>query len=386
MAIYLIVAACVLIHAGFAGAKVALPLHALSLGVDPFWVGVMMALWALCPMLIALYVGKLVDRVGARTPMLCGTIGVMAALLVPYFFPGVAALVVMALAVGTSFQFFFVPTQGITGALGGPEDRARNYSLLAVGFSVASFLGPLIAGFSIDYLGFRQAYLMLAAPALAAVILIWLRGGLLPKAAAPAGDERRKSSAFDLLRIGRLRDAIIASGLISIAWDLYLFYFPIYGNSIGLSASVIGMVISTFAAAVFTIRLALPALARRWTEFEILLYAIGFAGLVFVLFPFLHNPFLLAAASFLLGLGCGVGQPMSMSLIYSLSPAGRSSEGAGLRVMFNHFTHMVVPIAFGGLGTLFGFAPVFVSCSALLIGGSWYGHFNERRVAGRAKT
>ena len=385
MAIYLIVVTCVLIHAGFAGAKVALPLHALKLGVDPFFVGTMMALWALCPMLIALYVGKLVDRVGPRMPMLCGTVGVMVSLLVPFFFPSVIGLVVMALAVGTAFQFFFVPTQGITGALGGPEHRARNYSLLAVGFSIASFLGPIIAGFSIDYLGFREAYLMLAAPPFAGVILLWIKGGLLPEAAVGAGDEQKKSS-FDLLRIGKLRDAIIASGLISIAWDLYLFYFPIYGNSIGLSASVIGLVISTFAAAVFSIRIALPALARRWTEFEILLYAIGFAGLVFVVFPFLQNPFLLAAASFLLGLGCGVGQPMSMSLIYSLSPAGRSSEGAGLRVMFNHFTHMVVPIAFGGLGTLFGFAPVFMSCSALLVGGSWYGHFSERRTAARAKT
>jgi MFS family permease len=386
MAIYLIVLSCVLIHAGFAGAKVALPLHALQLGVDPFSVGVIMALWALVPMLIALYVGRLVDRVGPRKPMLCGTVGVMTGLLVPYVFPDTFGLVIMAVVVGTSFQFFFVPTQGITGALGGPEDRARNYSLLAVGFSIASFLGPLIAGFSIDYLGYRNAYLMLAAPAVAAVIVLLVKGSLLPKAAVKAGDEQKKTSSFDLLRIGRLRDAIIASGLISVAWDLYLFYFPIYGHSIGLSASLIGVVISTFAAAVFVIRIALPSLAKRWTEFEILLYAIGFAGLVFVLFPFLENPFALAAASFLLGLGCGVGQPMSMSLIYSLSPAGRSSEGAGLRVMFNHFTHLVVPIAFGGIGTIFGFAPVFVSCSALLIGGSWYGHFNERRTARAAKT
>ena len=44
MTIYLIVLTCVLTHAGFGGAKVALPLHALSLGVDPFSVGVIMAL------------------------------------------------------------------------------------------------------------------------------------------------------------------------------------------------------------------------------------------------------------------------------------------------------------------------------------------------------
>lgn len=380
MAIYLIVLTCALIHAGFGGAKVALPLHALHLGVDPFTVGVMMALWALCPMLIALYVGKLVDRVGARGPMLAGAIGVAIALLVPFAFPGVAALYVMALAVGTAFQFFFVPTQGITGALGGPEDRARNYSLLAVGFSIASFLGPLIAGFSIDYLGFRMAYLALAVWVIAAAVLLYFKGHLLPKAPASTGAEEKKSSSFDLLRNGRLRDALIASGLISIAWDLYLFYFPIYGHSIGLSASVIGMVISAFALAVFAIRVALPRLSQHWSELQILLYAIGFAGAVYLLFPLFHDPWLLAAASFLLGLGCGVGQPMSMSLIYSLAPPGRASEGAGLRVTFNHFTHLVVPLAFGGIGTAFGFAPVFVSCSALLIGSSWYGHYTGRRA------
>lgn len=381
MAIYLIVLTCVLIHAGFSGAKVALPLHALSLGVDPFTVGVMMALWAVCPMLIALYVGRLVDRTGPRAPMIAGTIGVMAALLIPFCFPGVMALYAMVLVVGTAFQFFFIPAQGITGALGGPEDRARNYSLLAVGFSIASFLGPLIAGFSIDYLGYRMVYLMLAVCPCIAVILLWFKGGLLPKAAVGSREGGQKGSSFDLLRNSKLRDAIVASGLISIAWDLYLFYFPIYGHSIGLSASAIGVIISTFAVAVFSIRIALPGLVRRWSEIQILLYAIGFAGVLFLLFPLFRNPYMLAAASFLLGLGCGVGQPMSMSLIYSLSPPGRASEGAGLRVTFNHFTHFVVPLAFGGIGTAFGFGPVFLSCSAVLIGGSWFGLFSVRRVA-----
>jgi predicted MFS family arabinose efflux permease len=383
MPIYLIVVTCVLIHAGFGGAKVALPLHALSLGVDAFSVGVIMALWALCPMLIALSVGRLVDRIGPRVPMLVGTIGVVGALLVPYFFPGVTSLYVQALVVGTAFQFFFVPTQGITGALGGPEDRARNYSLLAVGFSIASFLGPLIAGFSIDYLGYQTAYLTLAVCPAIAVVLLWFKGGMLPKAAVAAGGDQKKSSSFALLRNAKLRNAIIASGLISVGWDLYLFFFPIYGHSIGLSASAIGVIISMFAAAVFAIRVALPALARKWSEFQILLRAIGFAGAALLLFPLFQNPFLLAAASFVLGLGCGVGQPMSMSLIYSLSPPGRASEGAGLRVTFNHFTHLVVPLAFGGIGTAFGFAPVFFSCSALLLGGSWYGHFQERKSARR---
>jgi MFS family permease len=386
MVIYLIVLTCALTHAGFGGAKVALPLHALNMGVDPFTVGVIMALWALCPMLIALYVGRLVDRVGPRLPMLGGAIGVAAGMLVPYFFPGVIALCVMAVIVGTAFQFFFVPTQGITGGLGGAGERARNYSLLAIGFSIASFLGPLVAGFSIDYLGYREAYLVLAAWPVLAVLLLWRKGGLLPKGATAPGQEQKKGSSFDLLRNPKLRDAIVASGLISVAWDLYSFFFPIYGHQIGLSPSVIGTIISAFALAVFVIRVALPRLARKWSEFEILLHAIGFSGAALLLFPLFRDPYLLAVASFVLGLGCGVGQPMSMSLIYTLSPPGRASEGAGLRIMFNHFTHLVVPIAFGGVGTMFGFGPVFFSCSALLLGGSYYGYLTERKAATAAKA
>ena len=189
-----------------------------------------------------------------------------------------------------------------------------------------------------------------------------------PAAKGRGGEEesQKKSSSFGLLRITKLRNAIVASSLISSRWDLYQFFFPIYGHSIGLSASTIGTIISMFAVAVFSIRVALPRLARVLSEFEMLLYAIGFAGAALLLFPLFRDPYLLAVASFVLGLGCGVGQPMSMSLIYSLSPSGRASEGAGLRVMFNHFTHLIVPLAFGAIGTAFGFAPVFISCSALV--------------------
>jgi len=382
MAVYLIVATCVLVHAGFGGAKVAIPLHALKLGVDPFTVGVIMATCALCPMLIALYVGKLVDRLGGKVPMLIGAGGVAAAVLIPFAFEGIVALCAMAVLIGTAFQFFFVPTQGITGALGRPEDRARNYSLLALGFSIASFLGPLIAGYSIDYLGYRAAYLVLAIGPVAAVLLLWRKGGLLPRAAVPKdGKHKDKGSAFGLLRDAKMRDAIVASSLISVGWDLYQFFFPIYGHSIGLSPSTIGTIISTFALAVFAIRLALPRLARKYTEFELLLYEIAFAGAALLLFPLFRDPWLLALASFVLGLGCGVGQPMSMSLIYALSPPGRASEGAALRVMFNHGTHLIVPLAFGGIGSAMGFGPVFVSASAVLLGGSWYGQWTERKEA-----
>ncbi|PZR53308.1 MAG: MFS transporter, partial [Stutzerimonas stutzeri] len=191
---------CTLNHAGFGGSRVAVSLYALELGANQFTIGVLMALYALCPMLLAVYIGKLADRVGPRLPMLLGTTGVAVALLLPPLVPGLATLYLSALLLGTSFHFFFVTVTGIAGGIGGGENRARNYALVSLGFSGAGFLGPMAAGFSIDHLGYLPTFLLLASFTVAPMLLLWFRSEFLSEAAKHES-EGEKRSAFDLWRI-----------------------------------------------------------------------------------------------------------------------------------------------------------------------------------------
>ena len=368
MAIYLIVLMCALNHTGHGGSRVVVSLYALNLGANQFEIGVLMALYGLCPMLLAVTIGKLADRVGPRLPMLMGTAGTAVALILPPLFPGLATLFVTALLIGASFNFFFVTVMGIAGGIGGEGNRVRNYALLSLGFSAAGFLGPTAAGFSIDHLGHLRTFLLLALSTSIPMLLLCFRSGFLPTAGKRDLTEKKRN-AFDLWRIPVLRNTFIASGIISSAWDLFQFYLPVYGYAIGLSASAIGTVLGVFALATFIIRFTLPYLIRRSREAEILAYAIFVAAFAFVLFPFFKSAYALAAIAFLLGLGCGCGQPMSMSLIYELSPRERVSESSGLRVTVNNFTQLVIPLFFGSLGTAFGYFPVFVSNSAMLVAG-----------------
>lgn len=323
-----------------------------------------MALYALCPMLLAVYIGKFADRVGPRLPILLGSMGFAAALLLPPLFPGLNMLFIYALVIGASFHFFFVTVTGITGGIGGEENRVRNYALISLGFSGSSFLGPMITGFSIDLLGHLPTFLLLALfPVFTCLLLLFKKGFLLSSLTKVA---KSKKNAVDLLRIPDLRNALIASGIISAGYDLFQFYMPVYGHAIGLSASAIGIVISFCAIATFVIRVALPRLVKTLSEWDIITYAILVAASAFALFPFFRGGFSLAVISFLFGLGVGCGQPISMSLIYALSPHGRASEAAGLRVMVNNIAHTVMPLIFGSLGTALGFFPVFISNSVLL--------------------
>jgi predicted MFS family arabinose efflux permease len=223
-----------------------------------------------------------------------------------------------------------------------------------------------VAGFSIDHLGHLPTFLLLSMFTLIPLLLLWFRSGFLP----PAGKQEMvdgKQNAFDLWRVPALRTTFIASGIISTAWDLFQFYMPVYGHAIGLSASAIGTVLGVFALATFVIRIFLSHLKKKSNEAEILTYSIFVTALAFVLFPFFKNAYALATIAFLLGLGCGCNMPLSMSLIYALSPRERVSEATGLRTTVNNFSSLVIPLFFGSIGTAFGYFPVFISNSAMLV-------------------
>lgn len=360
------------------GGRVTMSLLALHLGADALSVGLLIALYALGPLVLAIYVGKVIDRVGARLPMMIGMAGLGLMLLLPAGLQNLWVMYGAAFVLGTSFMVFFVAAQGITGAIGRPEDRTRNYSVLAIGFSVSGFIGPLIAGFSIDHLGYARALQILGGFTIVPILLLWFMPRLIPHkpraTEAPAGQ-----SAFDLWRTPALRGVFITGGFISAGWDLYTFYLPIYGRSIDLSASVIGMIIATFALATCVIRVFLATLIRGGDEARILNLALVVAGIAYFLFPFCTNAWLLAAISFVLGLAMGTGQPLSMMLIYNLTPNGRTSEAAGVRVTVNHLVHVTVPILFGAVGSVFGFFPVFMMNGLMLVAG---GSLNRTRKSG----
>jgi predicted MFS family arabinose efflux permease len=369
---------CILNHTAFTGSRVVFSLYALDFGASSFAVGALVAFYALCPLLLAIYAGKLIDRVGARLPMLFGTAGVIAGILLPVALPGLATLYASAVLLGTSFMFFFVAVQGVTGAVGTPEDRGHNYSLLSIGFSIASFTGPLIAGFSIDHLGFRNALLVLSGCIVLSLAAQWWRADSIPRP-AHKDEQHGGQSVLDLLRIAPLRRIFIASGFMSGAWDLYNFYLPVYAHNAQLSASAIGMILATFSAATLIIRIFLPRMLKKHDEIRILTIAIFVAGIAYALFPFFQNAWALAAISFLLGLGLGTGQPLSMNLIYNLSPPGRTSEAAGIRVTVNNFAHVTIPLIFGGIGSALGFGAVFISNAVVLFAGAAINNRSAKR-------
>ena len=369
MTIYIIVLLAFLTHIGFAGSRLAVPLFAVDQGATPFVVGSIVALYALFPAVLALPAGRMTDRFGFKIPMLFGTGGVFVALILPCLWPSMAMLYFTASLLGIAFMALQIATQTLAGAIAGPSERARNFSHLSLGFALANLTGPLLAGFLIDRIGYAWTFGALAMPLVPAIVVSAMGSRWIPNVHAKA--EPVGGGMFDLLKIKPLRNTLIASGIVSAAWDVYQFFMPIYGRAQGLSATAIGVVMSAFAVAIILVRIALPFAVRRTGEAQLFTYAMFVAGTAFCLFPLFQDPWPLAAASFLLGVGCGVGQPLAMTMGFNTSPKERAGEATGMRITVNQVTHFVIPLLFGAMGSVAGFAAVFLTNPGFLVVGGY---------------
>lgn len=372
MTIYLVILVSVLSQIGFGGSRVAVSLYALELGANQVMVGAIVALFSICPMFFSIVIGRLCDRVPTHLPIIWGSVMMVAAFLMPVALPSVAVLCVLAVVNGLGHLVFSIPIEARVGGVGGPQHRARNYAYITMGWSAANFLGPLITGVLIDTIGHQPVFWVLALfVALPIPIMLWRPKLLPPTQKAKGEDAGAERKVMDLWRIPALRSTFIAGGIIGSAQDLFQFYLPVYGHSVGLSASAIGMVLGMVALAAFVIRAMLPLLVKKLSEATVLIAAIFVSALAYSLLPFFTTAIPLAMIAFVLGLGVGSAQPMLMSLIYVLAPAGRTAEAIGLYKTLRSVTHVVIPVVFGSVGTAFGFTTVFLSNAGILAFGGW---------------
>jgi MFS family permease len=371
LSIRLLVVLTILTHLSFAGCRVILSLTAIHYGASPFIVGVVLSLLTVIAILFALSWGRWVDRVGVRGPMLAGVAAILAAMVLGWAFPRLETLFVVSPLAGSGFFLYHIAAGQAAALIGRPEDRIKNFSLLALAFSVSSFLGPTLSGFAIDSIGHANAMLALSVGVLINLVVLAAWKPEVPRhGTAAAHQEKRRVS--DLLRIPGFRLVFIVSGVLSIAWDLFAFVMPIHGSQLGLSATTIGLILGAFGAAVFVVRLLLPLAAHRVDEWRMLIAAMLLTGATLLAFPLVSGVPLLLLLSFLLGIGLGGTQPFIMALLYEKAPAGRGAEVLSVRTWLINVSQTGVPLAFGALGAVLGMLPVFWAMGASLLAAGWF--------------
>ena len=370
MAIVLVLLLSAVMFISMKGSRVLMTLFALELGAGPLETGMLFAVYGLFPFLLAVRAGRIADQFGNRALMYIGLSTFAVSLILPLFFPHLATLFVVAGLTGVTSMLFVVATQNLVGLLADAASRTRNYSWYSLGDSGGAVMGPIVVGVCIDQLGHVSAFAVLAAIPVLCLAVLHLKREFIPNTVG-AKVTAQISPSRDLLKLPALRNALLTNGIVMTGLDLYNVYFPVYAKGLGLSATTIGLVMGSFGTAAFLVRMLIPPVTRRVGERKMIAVALALAAVAYVTIPLMHDPWLLGAVSFAVGLGIGCGQPLSMALSFNAAPPGRSAETIAMRLAVSYGTHVFIPPVFGAVGTALGLAPVFWTCGMLLAGGSY---------------
>jgi len=352
------------LHACMAGTRLAAPLLALREGYSPAAVGVLLALFALTQVFLALPAGRFADRHGLRRPIsysvFAAVLGAGAAVAFPIF----PVLCMSALLTGGATGAAVISLQRHVGrAAAGPLQLRQVFSWLSIGPAVSNFVGPFSAGLLIDHagstpgslMGYRAAFLLMAVLPIASWFLV--RGTTeLPPVVVAAGP---RPKAWDLLRQPTFRRLMLVNWFLSSCWDVHTFVVPVLGFERGISASVIGTILGSFAVAAAAIRMLMPLVAAHLREWKVLATSMLVTAVLFGIYPLMHSALGMGLCSVLLGFALGMVQPMVMSMLHQITPEARHGEALGLRLMAINASSVLMPMLFGFAGALVGIAGVF---------------------------
>jgi MFS family permease len=355
----------IFLHACMTGMRLATPLLALQQGYSAMAVGVLLALFSVTQVFMAIPAGKFTDRHGLKKPVRFSVLIACAGAGLAVVWPIFPVLCIGALTTGGATGITVIALQRHVGRMASDANQLKEtFSWLAIGPAVSNFMGPFFAGVLIDHAGampadeggFRAAFIMLTLMPL--VAWFWIRK-VKEQPVAPVLPEHANNRVWDLLKEPMMRRLLLVNWLLSSCWDVHTFVVPVLGHERGLSASVVGSILGSFAVASAAIRVVLPWIARRLQEYRLLSGAMVCASLIFAAYPFFDSAMAMAICSICLGVVLGVVQPMIMSTLHQITPQHRQGEALGLRIMTVNASSVVMPLMFGAAGAVAGVSVVF---------------------------
>lgn len=374
-ALLLVLVHAVLIQAITYAVRPALSYAVLDAGGSPALLGVVSAAFAVPALLLALPAGHAVDRFGERPSLTIGSIAVVAAAVCAAFAgESIAVLFLATILLGIGHLLSVIGEQAMLANNPGKGSSDSLFGLYAFAAALGQTLGPLLLALPGGTPSTPPlALVFLLSAGLAAVMLITstaLRSSPRVPPTTPVGVLR---TAGTLLRKPGLIKALIASAIVLSSIDLFLAYIPALGHERGLTAVIVGAMLATRSAFSMISRFFLGRMVaflgrRALLVWSIAVSAVALGGMAVPL----PGGWLITLAAFY-GFAVGTCQPITMSWISEISPAGSRGLAMSLRLASNRMGQTVLPALLGAFAAASGAAGVLLISGVALAVATWPG-------------
>jgi predicted MFS family arabinose efflux permease len=297
---------------------------------------------------------------------------------------------------GQGHIVYLVASQALVANVGPREGREVRFGWYATAVSLGALVGPLIPALIIGGAAIAPAAILLASTAaappavsapdspeavafLVAAALPALGLGLalfLPRLArgydrpARRGPEEQRPGALTVtarvLRRNGMPTAMFVSIVAISSADVLAAYLPAHGEDVGLSVGLVGLLLSVRAAATLVSRIFMGQLIAWLGRARLLGLSMTIAASSLLVLPFVREPVLLVGLMIVLGLGIGLGQPMTIAWVANRSPRSERGTALGVRITGNRVALIVVPTVMGAVAGAAGIAAIFVVMAVAL--------------------
>ncbi|MFC9553125.1 MFS transporter [Rhodococcus sp. NPDC056960] len=362
--------ATALLQAVYHAVRVLVSYRVLALGGDAVTIGIVTALFSLAPLLVAVRIGRAVDRRHAAAVLRAGVLLTAVGVLVIAASGDLIVLALGNVVLGFGQILVTVAGQGFITLLSPPGELDRGFAGLTLGVSIGQAVGvPLvgvIAAGNSDGGVVRTtlALTVMGVVSLAAIPFAWpIRERPQTAESPPPGD---RQSVFSMISTTGMRPAVFSSLIVLASIDVVVAYLPVLGHEFGFSVLLVTLLLTARTAASIVSRAFLPWLLTLVPRNRLLISATLCSALPTALLPFVPNPVVMALLLVVAGFFWGIGQPLTMTWVAGLVTAANRAAALSLRLTGNRLGQVLIPLAAGAAAGVAGTSSIFVITGGLL--------------------
>lgn len=336
------------------------PIWAIAIGASPFTIGLAVGARSLLPVLFSIHGGALMDRLGTRRVMIISaSIALVTAPLYPLL-PFIWALIAIQIIGGFAQSLGWIGAQTqIAQVTGGDRRIMGRFTFTAtVGNSVA----PLLAGVAWDLYGPWGGFGLLTIWTASFALCMAITPPLKPREdnggvgqgirrgirnVMPRG--RDYADAFGMWLIPMIATIMTASMLMAGVHSMRGSFYPVYLTDIGLSKTLIGVLVTTGSLTSAVAGLMVGHVSRFVSPLWVMIISLLGATFAIAVTPLTGELPVLFALAVTFGLMAGTGFPLILSELARAADLSQQGMSVGLRTTLNRFVAMTAPIALGAI-------------------------------------
>ena len=327
-----------------------IPLITKNLGAGLGLIGMVAAMRGVGTMALDLPGGVFVSRINKKTMMMWATGGLAVVSVVAVMCRSLALFAAIMLLMGGSQALWMVSRLAFLKTIFPVRKRGKGLSLMGGVNRMGGFVGPIVGGFLGKHLGLSTAFVVQAACALLAFILVALN--VDRQIAAP--ESEKMSSLQGLWHVLKTQKNSFATAgtaivAISIVRSGRRLLIPLWGDWIGLDVASIGLIMGIAAGLEMTLFYPAGYIMDRWGRKWTAVPCMLLISLSLALIPLAHSFSGLLVLSLLAGLGNGLGSGIQMTFGSDLAPTRFTGEFLGIWRLIGDLGAATGPMLIGGL-------------------------------------